>query len=622
MKVNFKILLFLLSTTVANLKISHAQTYTNIPDVNFEKRLISAGVDMDGVNGQVLKSRVTSVKSIDLSNAGISNLTGIKDFTALESMVCFGNQLTSLDVSQNTRLKYLDCHSNLLTTLNLTTNTALYYLDCSANKISSLNLNVNTELTDLYCHNNLLTTINVSTLTSLQYFYCYGNQLSKINVKNSTRLQRFFCYNNKIDSVDLRTNTAIKIFYGQNNQGARAVCVANIAAATANPDFIKDRSAVWCGEAGNQLPTVTVSATPTTATAPATISLSATAADADGSISKVEFYNGTTLLNSDATAPYSFSWANVTAGTYSITAKAYDNVNASKTSTAVTVTVSAPVNQLPTVTVSATPTTATAPATISLSATAADADGSISKVEFYNGTVLLNSDATAPHSFSWSNVAAGTYSITAKAYDNVNASTTSTAVTVTVTNVATPTDITNLMVATVTCTSVKLTWSDVSGETQYRVRRKLANAATFTTIADIPANTTSYTDNTVSSNTNYVYMVRPLINGTAVTISNTPTIIVPACPIVTSLKEASEIETDVLVEPNPFEEEFTFQLPESFIPEEAYLINTSGVYTKVNIQALGESKYKINTANMVSGWYYLKLNGVNGQKVIPILKQK
>jgi O-glycosyl hydrolase len=89
----------------------------------------------------------------------------------------------------------------------------------------------------------------------------------------------------------------------------------------------------------NVLPTVSITAPANNAiyAATSTITLNATAADADGTISKVDFYNGTTLLGSDATSPYSFSWTNVPSGTYSITAKATDNKSGVTTSTAITV---------------------------------------------------------------------------------------------------------------------------------------------------------------------------------------------------------------------------------------------------------------------------------------------
>ena len=75
----------------------------------------------------------------------------------------------------------------------------------------------------------------------------------------------------------------------------------------------------------------------------------------------------------------------------------------------------------------------TAPASITLSANAADTDGTISAVAFYTGTTLLNTDTSSPYSYVWTGVAAGSYSITARATDNSGATTTSAAGSVTVT---------------------------------------------------------------------------------------------------------------------------------------------------------------------------------------------
>ncbi len=61
--------------------------------------------------------------------------------------------------------------------------------------------------------------------------------------------------------------------------------------------------------------------------APASITLTADAIAYGGTISNVSFYNGTTLLNTDNTAPFSFNWENVAAGVYSVRAVATDNQN-------------------------------------------------------------------------------------------------------------------------------------------------------------------------------------------------------------------------------------------------------------------------------------------------------
>ncbi len=170
-------------------------------------------------------------------------------------------------------------------------------------------------------------------------------------------------------------------------------------------------------------------------TTPATVTLTAVASDPDGTIAKVEFYNGTTLLGTATAAPYTYIWQNVTAGTYSITAKAYDNLSASTSSTVTTITVAAPVNLPPAITISLASTSTTlAPANVVFNAVASDPDGTVSKVEYYNGTSLLATVTLSPFSYTWSNVAAGTYQIKAIAYDNLGAKTTSNILTITITN--------------------------------------------------------------------------------------------------------------------------------------------------------------------------------------------
>ncbi|WP_276497258.1 PA14 domain-containing protein [Pontibacter litorisediminis] len=100
----------------------------------------------------------------------------------------------------------------------------------------------------------------------------------------------------------------------------------------------------------------------------------------------------------------------------------------------------APANQAPTVAITS-PTVNASLSTgspIVINANATDADGSVTKVEFYQGSVKLGEDTSAPFSYTWTNAATGTYSLTAKAYDNAGASKTSAAVGIVVVNVSEP----------------------------------------------------------------------------------------------------------------------------------------------------------------------------------------
>ena len=69
------------------------------------------------------------------------------------------------------------------------------------------------------------------------------------------------------------------------------------------------------------------------------IAISASASDLDGTITKVEFYNGTSLLGEDTTSPFILNWTNASIGSHTLTAKAIDNQGAEGVSNAVTINV-------------------------------------------------------------------------------------------------------------------------------------------------------------------------------------------------------------------------------------------------------------------------------------------
>ncbi|MEN9913003.1 MAG: hypothetical protein RLY66_411 [Candidatus Parcubacteria bacterium] len=142
------------------------------------------------------------------------------------------------------------------------------------------------------------------------------------------------------------------------------------------------------------------------------------------------FRNGTPIR---AVTNTSFNDSGLTKGTsYTYTVDAYDAAgNHSAQTSGRTVTTLA--NVAPAVTLSTISVSGTAPAAaLYIPVTATDSDGSITNVEFYSGSTLIGADASFPYVYTWTGVAAGTYSITARATDNDGAVTTSSAVPVTV----------------------------------------------------------------------------------------------------------------------------------------------------------------------------------------------
>jgi predicted thioesterase len=176
----------------------------------------------------------------------------------------------------------------------------------------------------------------------------------------------------------------------------------------------------------NQLPTVTITS-PKNADKfieGTDVRIEANAADSDGTITKVEFYRGSTLIGTATTSPYSVNWSKPAVGNYALTAKAFDNKNATRTSSVVNIVIEK-ANVAPVVSL-------TSPnngqvfiegTDVKIEASASDSDGSITKVEFYRGTTLIGTSTTAPYSIIWNKPPVGNHNITARAFDNKNAST-------------------------------------------------------------------------------------------------------------------------------------------------------------------------------------------------------
>ncbi|WP_179091311.1 Ig-like domain-containing protein [[Flexibacter] sp. ATCC 35208] len=200
-------------------------------------------------------------------------------------------------------------------------------------------------------------------------------------------------------------------------------------------DFYIDNIYYTGGVSDNPAPTVAITnlSNDTLFTTPAAIPIITNANDSNGGVSKVDFYNGENYLGTDSIAPFSFTWQTSTQQVATLIAKATDNQQKLTTSQPVTVFIAAPGNTQPAISITA-PTANSAliqPADVTITTAISD-DGTIYKVEFYNGTTLLGTVDKAPYSFTWSDVAQGTYTITAKAFDNGKLSTLSVPVTFTV----------------------------------------------------------------------------------------------------------------------------------------------------------------------------------------------
>jgi len=161
--------------------------------------LIDLGIISDtGVDGRVETDEIASVTTLDLSGLNISDLTGIADFAALDTLIVSDNQLTYLDLTNNTNLTYLDVSGNPLTVLLVTdsdiikaaslteaqntTNENLLYIDISGTDIASIDL---------------------SNVPNLETFIATGSQLASLDVSGNANLADMDLTNCPLDCIQV-----------------------------------------------------------------------------------------------------------------------------------------------------------------------------------------------------------------------------------------------------------------------------------------------------------------------------------------------------------------------------------------------------------------------------------
>ena len=160
-------------------------------------------------------------------------------------------------------------------------------------------------------------------------------------------------------------------------------------------------------------------------TAPASIVLTANASDPSSNVTRVDFYQGNTFLGSAASPPYTYTWSNVSVGSYTLIARASDAQGTQAVSAPVSVAV-LPKNNPPTISFkNTTETTGLVGAPLLLVATATDPDQPSLSVQFIDSAtgqaIATGSQSGNDYSASWQPAYAGTYTLIAQATDNQSA---------------------------------------------------------------------------------------------------------------------------------------------------------------------------------------------------------
>ena len=114
-----------------------------------------------------------------------------------------GNELISLDVSNNAALIELWCNEKQLTTLDVGNNRALQSLWVVGCSLTNLDVSNNKGLITLSCNGNQLRSLDVSNNSELKVLSCSGNHLRSLDLSNNTALTTIDCSHNQLTAAAL-----------------------------------------------------------------------------------------------------------------------------------------------------------------------------------------------------------------------------------------------------------------------------------------------------------------------------------------------------------------------------------------------------------------------------------
>jgi gliding motility-associated-like protein len=190
---------------------------TYVPDDNFEQALIEMGYDSGPLDDYVITANIEVITTLDISDRGIQDLTGIEDFTSLGFLDCSMNLISEINLTTNILLYRLEAFNNLISSIDITQNAMLSFLYISDNQLTSIDLSGNTSLKNLLISDNLLPSIDVSNNIALEQIFIYNNVLTSLDVTQNIELDELACQNNQLPSIDVTQNTKMTSFTCSDN---------------------------------------------------------------------------------------------------------------------------------------------------------------------------------------------------------------------------------------------------------------------------------------------------------------------------------------------------------------------------------------------------------------------
>ncbi len=209
----------------------------NIPDANFKAKLLESdsGVPIAyGVagsfkidannNGEIEVSEVLPVRTLQIRESNISDLTGIEYFINMKALRCETNSLTALDVTMLPVLETLGVYDNELIDLNIAGLSNLQNIYASGNLLSSIDLTGLIDLSRIDVDGNDLSNLDFSDTPNLKFISCFNNQLTTLDVSPLSELYNMDCSSNQLETLNIKNGFSETILDFSDNDNLQFIC--------------------------------------------------------------------------------------------------------------------------------------------------------------------------------------------------------------------------------------------------------------------------------------------------------------------------------------------------------------------------------------------------------------
>jgi len=220
--VNLEQLSLLNSVGYSSLTSVDVSNNTNLVKLQCSSDLITS---LDLSNNTLLQT--VDIYCPSLTTVNFSNLVNLKNLSYI-------GKLPTIDISDAVNLLNLNCIGssgtysfpleNRLTSIDLSNQTKLINLDLAGNLLSSLDLSFCPNLERISISNNLLNTLNITNVAYVKNFFCEDNLLTDLNVDAMFNLKNFICKNNQLTSLSTKNRIIEEYIDFSGNPDLNSIC--------------------------------------------------------------------------------------------------------------------------------------------------------------------------------------------------------------------------------------------------------------------------------------------------------------------------------------------------------------------------------------------------------------